>query len=419
MCLPTTTVLGVRGGVRQRRQGVWEVRIEAGRDALTGRRIQVSRSVHGTKRDAQRLLNALLAAQEAGHGGHGSTATLRHLIDQWLTQSAPDLSPTTLRRYRSLISCHIDPALGDRAVHRIKTEDLDRFYLALLQRQGLSPSSIRQVHAILRRALRHAVKWGWLTSNPASNATPPRLRSPGLQPPDPTELAKLLHQAEQVDPAFGHFLHLAATTGARRGELCALRWRDIDFSTSRLSISKAIIEVPGGLAEKDTKTHASRTISLDTETVRRLKALHRAAVRSARLVAQQLRDDAFVFSTDPASRIPWTPGAASKRFQSIRDATGLRRVRLHDLRHFTATRLLAEGVPVRTVSGRLGHSNPTTTLNVYAHFLAEGDRSAASIIGRIVSTRPRLSTPGRARTPTVASPRGSARGGRVRAVPAR
>lgn len=111
----------------------------------------------------------------------------------------------------------------------------------------------------------------------------------------------------------------------------------------------------------------------------------REAERRAAQADAQLTEAAYIFSPQPDGLMPWTPGSITKRFQSIRDVLGYHSVRLHDLRHFTATRLLAAGVPVRTVSGRLGHANPSTTLTVYAHFVEASDQLAASVMGGILS----------------------------------
>ena len=374
----------MRGGLRERSSGVWEVRAESGRDPVSGQRRQISRTVRGSKRDAEKVLNALVA--DADRGEHqGADATFQALTDRWLEQAGPDLSPTTLRRYRDLLRLHILPGLGSVSIHKIKTADLDQLYRGLVTKKGLSPASVRQVHAIIRRALRQAVRWGWIATNPAADASPPRVRKPDLSPPDVEQVGELLRYANTHQPEFGRFLHLAATTGARRGELCALRWQNIDWTANAVTIGRAIIAVKGGLLEKDTKTHASRRIALDPGTIAVLIKQRAAAEQRAAAAEVELPASAFVFSAEPDGGIPWTPTTVTKWFQASRDALGYEKVRLHDLRHFAATRLLAAGVPVRTVSGRLGHANAATTLTVYAHFLEASDQAAADVMGGLLA----------------------------------
>jgi integrase len=230
--------------------------------------------------------------------------------------------------------------------------------------------------------------WEWVATNPATNATPPRLVKPKLSPPSADQVDELLHAADEYDPELGHFLHISASTGARRGEVCALRWSNLDTKRMTLTIERSIAEVPGGLKEKDTKTHADRRIALDSETLEVFEAQRAIATDRANQVGMKIATNAYVFSREPDCLVPWTPGNVTNQFQAIRNQLGFDKMRLHDLRHFAATRLMAAGIPVRTVSGRLGHANPSTTLSVYAHFVEASDQDAALVMGNLRS-RPR------------------------------
>lgn len=368
------------GTLREKSPGVWEVRFESARDPVTGQRRQLSKRVHGNKREAQKVLNTLVAEAQAGRYD-GTSSTFGELAAKWLTLIKNNLSPTTLRTYRSILKNHILPGLGDRPVNSIRPGDLDLLYQGLTHQVQLSPATVRQVHAIIRRALRQAVMWGWITSNPAANATPPRLVKPRLTPPNATQVNELIHYARKRDPELGHFLQIAASTGARRGEVCALRWNNLDTTLMTLTIERSIAEVPGGLKEKSTKTHASRRIALDPVTLKVFEAQRAIVEARAELVGIKIAANAYVFSREPNCLIPWTPGNVTNQFQVIREALGYDIMRLHDLRHFAATRMMTAGIPVRTVSGRLGHANPATTLSVYTHFVEASDQDAAVIMG--------------------------------------
>jgi integrase len=255
----------MRGSARERSAGVWELRVELGRDAITGRRRQLSQTFHGGKREADSALAKLIT--DAGKGAFaGTDARVSDLLDRWLDHSQADLSPTTVRRYRGLIKCHIEAALGQRPLHKVRTSDLDAFYLALVRQVGLAPATVRQVHAVLRRAMSQAVRWGWIATNPAANASPPRIRRADIHPPTPADVIRLIQEADTTNPEFACFLRLGAATGARRGELCALRWSSLDTEARTVLISRSIVEVPGGLLDKDTKTHAARRIAIDPDT---------------------------------------------------------------------------------------------------------------------------------------------------------
>jgi len=380
----------MRGHMRQRGD-VWELRVYVGRDPVTGRKKTLTRTFRGGKREAEEALSRLVT--EAAGGGHAAQdATVGNLIDQWFEMAKPDLSPTTIRGYRRAIDSYIIPALGKVPLARLGTAQIDRFYTQLRSSGGsggqpLAPATVRQAHAILRRALNQGVKWGWLATNPAQHASPPRVRRPQLEPPPPEDVMRLIDEASKEDPDFGCLLHVAATTGARRGELCGLRWRNVDLKALTMTISRSVVEGSKGVAvEKDTKTHAARHIALDADTAAVLTSQKRRISERALASGTTLGDEAFVFSHSPDASTSLQPNDVTKEFIRVRHRVGLESVRLHDLRHFAATRLLAAGVPVRTVSGRLGHANASTTLGVYAHFLEASDREAAEALGAVLAS---------------------------------
>ena len=345
----------------------------------------MSRTVRGTKRDAERALAEFVA--EAGEPRQLATAaTVSELFTRWLEHAGDDLSPTTLREYQRLVEKRIEPALGSIALRRLSSTQIDAFYRALSLDEGLAPATVRQIHAMLRRALGQAVKWGWVRHNPAVDASPPRLRRHELAPPDATELQKLMELADVEWPDFAVALRLLAATGMRRGELCGLRWSDFSADRRSLVVQRSVTVAATGrkTIEKDTKTHASRQLALDAGTLEALR-VHRARVddRASRCGAQ-VPHDAFMFSPVADGSRPLHPDSISKAFSRLRGRVGLDHVRLHDLRHMHATQLLAAGVPVRTVSGRLGHANAATTLNVYGHFMEASDREAADVVGRLL-----------------------------------
>ena len=376
----------------RRRGDAWELRAYVGLDPVTGRQKYKTRTFRGGKREAEGELARFVSQVAGGAYGAGDT-TLADLIERWLDLAGDELSPSTVRGYERIIRSYILPSVGKIPLNKLRTDQLDRFYAQLRERGGehggpLSPATVRQTHAIIRRALNQAQRWGWIAQNPAALATPPRVRSRPIQPPEPDGLLQLLAEAETSDPDLGCFLWLAATTGARRGELCALRWSDLDLDAGTVLIARSLVEGQGSeLVEKDTKTHASRRIALDKGSSSQLRRHRERCERRAAECAASIGASAFVFSSDPQGSRPWIPNDVTKRFIRVRQAVGMHDVRLHDLRHFTATRLLAEGVPVRTVSGRLGHSNAATTLGVYAHFVEDSDRAAATTMESILQPK--------------------------------
>lgn len=369
--------------MRERKPGVWELIVQLPRDPLTGKARQMSRSVHGTKRDAQRSLAALVKEvdQERLTSSGDSVSAL---LKAWLEMKSRDLSPTTAREYERLTKTLIAPALGNLALKDVSARRLDAFYAALLDRKRLSASSVRQVHAVLRGAFAQAVRWGWISRNPAVDASPPKIRRKEITPPDMPDARRLMLAADEYDPDFGVLLRVLTATGARRGEVCGLRWSDIKFDEASMAIRRSVATVAGGTVEKDTKTHAARRIALDEATIAVLRHHRRRMEERATVALTELDPKAFVFTESADGARPLHPDSITGAFRRLCKRTGLTGVRLHDLRHFHATQLLAAGVPVPTVSGRLGHANASTTLNVYAHFLEASDQEAAAVVGQLL-----------------------------------
>ena len=373
----------MKGSMRERRPGVWELIVQLPRDSTAGRHRQISRTVHGTKRDAQRALAALVTEVSAGKVNASGT-TVAALLARWVAQVEGDLSPTTMREYRRLIAKRISPDLGGLALRRITAQRLDAYYAVLTKEHGLSAATIRHVHAVLRGALGQAVLWGWIPTNSAASASPPKLRKANITPPAIAETHTILSAADDHDPDFGALLRVLAATGARRGEVCGLRWSDLDPIAGTLAIRRSIASVDGGATIKDTKTHADRRIAVDPDSLAVLAARHKRQERVAEACGVKLRADAFMFSAEVDGTRPLHPDTITGGFRRICTRLGLKGIRLHDLRHLHATQLLAAGVPIRTVSGRLGHANAATTLNVYAAFVEASDRDAATVIGGLL-----------------------------------
>lgn len=377
------------GSIRQRGKQSWEVRAFAGKDPETGKKRYVTRTVCGERREAEVALGRLLGEIEDGQ--HAVRAgTVGELCERWYTHAAPDLSPTVAAEYRRLLDKRILPRWRDVPMRRLRTADLDQWYAELRRTGGpgdtaLAPNTVLRAHAVLRRALAQGVKWGWLTVNPAANASPPRPKKQHLELPDPEEVTRLIDAAAKVNPSLPTYFRLAAATGARRGELCALRWKHIDFDERRVTIARSIAEVGGELIEKDTKTHQVRKITVDEDTAALLVA-HRAACDAlAAKCGATLSPNSFLFSHEVDCSKPWRPNYATLAFGRLRNELGLFGVKLHHLRHFSATQLLSAGIDVRTVSGRLGHANGSTTLDFYAQFLQAADERAAEVLGALLA----------------------------------
>jgi integrase len=300
-----------------------------------------------------------------------------------------ELGADHVRNTRSIIDRYLVAGLGSVRVRDLTTVAIDDLYSGLRtdgrhDGQPLSVGTVRRVHAVLHRALAQAMRWDWIWVNPAAMANKPAEEPTELRPPTPAQVSALLAHAA-TDPAFHLFLVLAATTGARRGELLALRWGDIDLAGGAISVQRALIEGPDGRVLAPTKTRRPHHLDLDARTLALVRAHY---VETHRATSGPVDRERFVFSADPDGAAPWRPNWVTKRFIALRTAAGVGHFRLHDLRHFMATEMLHRLVPLPTVSSRLAHARMSTTLNVYAYAVPSGDRLAATVIGNLVGAAP-------------------------------
>ncbi|MGH8933467.1 MAG: tyrosine-type recombinase/integrase [Egibacteraceae bacterium] len=381
-----------RGSIRER-AGSFEVNVYAGRDPLTGKERRRT-GTRKTRREAEALLAKLLTEVAEGRVSN-SKATLAELLERWLETA--DHEFTTRTGYERYIATKILPALGDVQVRKIRTETLDQFYVELRKRGGanggpLAGSTVRKIHFILRAALGQAVKWEWIPSNPAERATIPKHIRQELVLPSPDEVARFMQAAWDRDPDFAALLWVAMVTGARRGELCGLRWSHLRLDEGRLQISRNIVQRGGQRREKDTKTHQSRLLEVD-ELTAEILAEHAARCEARAAACNVLvRPDGFVFSTSPDGAEPIVPDSVTQRINRLARRLEVP-VTLRALRHYAATQMLTRGVDLRTAAGRLGHGDGgTTTLRVYTHFLRGPDRRAAELLAGSIP-RPRTELP--------------------------
>ena len=373
----------MRGHIQERGKGRWRIKVYVGRDA-TGRKRYAQRTVAGKHSDAERELSRLLVEVDAGRVVASPAMTLDELLDRWLDVKRPAVEPSTWCSYEWVARRYVRPALGTRKVGSLRPIDLDLLYSELSGR-GLSMRTVRICHTVLRQSLEQARRWGFIAGSPAVDASPPPQHRREAMPPTVEQVLRLVDAALEEDSPFGTYLWVTAATGCRRGEVCALRWTDVDLDRREVTIRRAIVQVGGTLREKDTKSHQSRRVALDEATVGLLRR-HRLRQReTAMALGVRLLDDALLFA-DPEGR-HWRPDVCTNRFGRLRARLGLDHVRLHDLRHFVASVLIDGGIPISTVSTRLGHSQMSTTLNLYTHAIPATDQRAADYLGALLTGR--------------------------------
>ena len=324
---------------------------------MTGKHRQVSRTFRGNLRDAKKARAELIV--EVSKGRHtGSRATLDDLFAEWIIElRRKGRSPNTVHGYELVYRRNIQPTLGTTQVTKVTMKMLTDLYGAHQQR-GLSARSVYQIHACLSSMFTQACRWGWRDSNPAQWAEPPSI--PNIEPvvPTPEEVRALIDEAERGKrPEMARAILVAATTGLRRAELCALRrWRDIDLERGLLRVSASIANLAGQpLTEIPTKNRRVRTLALDDLTVTILRAQIAEVEARAELVRVDLIDDPYVFTDAADGSEPWKPDTVSQYFGRMRKRVGLDHLDFHDLRKFMETYGQEMGYSVTQVAMRAGH----------------------------------------------------------------
>ena len=427
-----------RGTISWLPSGSARVKVYGGIDHLTGQKMWLRETVPArgtdaeTAAEAEKVLTRLLNQVDERRSPR-TEVTVNQLIDRWL--DVIDVERKTRAGYVSKIEKHVRPTIGRSQVGRVTAETLDTLYARMRRCRDhcggksyvqhrttrehvcdehsprrrcqkevtgdpnadcrwcdrtcgphvcvpLAAGSIRVIHAILSGAFQRAIRWGWIAVSPVDQVEPPSVPRPNPNPPTPEEAARIVREAEK-DPDWSAFIWLTMTTGARRGEICGLRWPDLDLERGVVVFRSSIGQIAGDIWEKDTKTHQHRRVTIDPELVLVLMAHRERCDARAAELDTAVRRDGFVFSPVIDGSVQLNPDTVTQRYGRMVKRLGIT-THLHCLRHYSATELIAAGVDIRTVAGRLGHAGGgSTTLRTYTAFVLESEqRSAAALASR-------------------------------------
>lgn len=349
-----------------------------------------------TKREAETALVERLAALGAGTYVAPANTTVEHFLREvWLPSIRGRVKTTTADGYEWVVERYLVPMLGPRRLQDLTTMDLNGLYARLQagdvpeqarhpgrKNKPLSAKTVKNVHGVLRKALRDAVDCGIVPRNVAESARPPKPTRPQMAAWSASQLAAFLNATSE--DRLHDVWHVASSTGMRRGEFLGLRWSDVDLDAHRLSVRRTLVCSKGKVVEDTPKSHEARTVDLDPQTVALLRR-HRTRQHEERLMFGEgyARSD-FVFTKEDGTF--HHPDVVSSAFARAVANTDLPRIRLHDLRHTHATILLKEGVPVKVVSERLGHADPAFTMKTYQHVLPGMQSDAAALFASVIRT---------------------------------
>jgi integrase len=360
----------MKGTVKQRSEGSYSLIIDLPRQRGEKRK-QKWITFRGTKRAAQVELARLIAEIDDGVFQEPHKVTLAQFFERWLTHMTSQVDERTHIGYAEKARKNINPLLGTTSLIKLRPEQISRAYAQALTsgrcdgNGGLSSRTVHHMHRILKQALGQAVKWGILKRNPCDAVDPPRVEKKEMKTFDTNQTIDSLNEMQQT--RFLIAFLLAAICGLRRGEIAALRWKNVDLDASILKIVQTTRQIGKAVTYKPVKNTKGRPVALSSLMLDELKAHRTKQAEELLRFGLKPSGDSFVFAQPDGS--PIKPGSITNEWKRLVAKHALPRIRFHDLRHTHATAMLASGVHPKIASERLGHSSIAITLDLYSHVL--------------------------------------------------
>lgn len=370
------------GSIRPRSDGSFEIRYSLGTDPLTGKRKRIHKTINGSYKDAEIELRRLLRTVDTNEHVDPTKITVGEFLTQWLETMRSQVSPKTHERYTEIVHHFLITAFGNSKLPQLLPAHIQRAYNGWetsgrrdTKGGGLAPRTRLHIHRIFKSALKHAVQLQLIGRNPAEAIKPPKAKKTSINVLTIEQSAVLLESLR--DTRLYWPVLLAVTTGMRRGEILALRWKNIDFEKATVRVVESLEKTKKGLRFKAPKTEKTRAVILPSYALDELRAWKQEQAKELSSREIRLTGDSLVCGKRDGE--PLNPVTLTHEFTlTISKLSNLPRVRFHDLRHSHATQLLTSGIHPKIAQERLGHSTITTTLDLYSHVTDTMQDEAAS-----------------------------------------
>lgn len=364
----------MRGHIQKRGKDSYTIVLN-GKDPATGKRRQHWLSVKGSKRDAEKCLADLLHQLDTGAYFQPGKVTTAEYLTQWLRDYVkPSLTPRGFERYACIVRVHLAPALANIPLAQLRPEHLQKLYTAKLN-DGLMPRTVRYIHVVSHKALATALKWGMVSRNVADAVTPPKPGHTAIRTWDEREIATFLEASKST--RYHALFYTALFTGARRSELLALRWSDVDLLAGEIGVTRGLHRLGNGsyVFSEPKSAKSKRTIALSPSAILVLKEHHQTQKLERDMLGLPFADDSLAFCQYDGK--PLRPNTVTRAWAIVAERCGVPVIRFHDARHTHASLMLKQGIHPKIVQERLGHASIQITLDTYSH-VAPGLQEAAA-----------------------------------------
>jgi len=361
------------GSMYKRKNGLWSAQI-----SVQGKRVT---NYFKTQREGLDWLQQMRNQIRAGLTFTGAQLPLREFLSQWLGSIRESVKGKTLHQYGQIVRDHIAPRLGNIKLKDLRPDQIQALYNEKLD-SGISARTVILIHAVLHKALKHALKQGVIGRNPTDAVNRPKFRRKEMLTLSDSQVRTLLLVVK--DTRFEALFWIAVSTGLRQGELLGLRWSDLDWQSRRLHVQRQLQRVTGGLEFTEPKSAAgNRVIVLGQEAITKLRKHQNILIQEKQKAEEKWEEHDLIFPSTHGT--PLDHRNLYRFFKLFLKGAGLPDVRFHDLRHTAATLMLQQGIHPKVVQERLGHADITLTLNTYSHVLPSMQEEAAEKLDELLT----------------------------------
>ena len=370
------------GTIRKRSDGRWEARIIIGHKN-DGSPMYKS-AFAKTQKSALKQLHQLLELYRDVDLTEDCRMTLGEWMDKWLDEYMIfTVRESTLDSYRCLSENQVKRFIGQKQLSSLTTAELQKFYNKIKKEGRVKPnrdgsyeladSIVRKIHMMLHEALDTAVRERLIAKNPTNGTTIPKTNYAEKQVLGNEQLDRFLEEIKKEE-YWCDFFYVEVMTGLRRGEICGLRWQDINFEENKFQVKRSVsVKKGGGVSIGETKTETGvRCIQMPPSVAELLKSKKQTAITE------------WVFPHFLHPEQPISPASAYRKLKVILKNAELPLIRFHDLRHTFATHATQGGVDPKTLAGILGHTNASFTLDTYTHVTSDMQKSASAVVGSMM-----------------------------------